>query len=374
MPKKRAHGDDAIYWSKARQRWVGIVDLGLGPDGKRQRKTRIAETRPKLVDKLKKLKAELDQGIATPEDYTVKRCFEDWCDSLDLDPSTVDGYRRQAAKHLYPRLGSTKLRKLRTADLDSLFRQLGTKLSRRSLLILRTNIKRAIRRAQAYDLIGRNVAEPLDLPSGQPGRTSRAMTEEQARAVLDAARRDRLCAAFMVELTMGLRPGEMRALHWDHVDLDNRVMHVWTSTRRDRDTKTAKSRRTLEIPEFVVSELRAHRVRQAEEKLKAGERWHDDGLVFCKADGGEYTRNGWRLAFSRITRAAGLGHWHPHEARHTFVSVSSANGVDVRDIADYVGHGTTAVTESVYRKVITPKLRGGASVMGTVFDKEQSGG
>jgi len=273
----------------------------------------------------------------------------------------------------YPQFGGWNLRKLRTTNVDTLFKHLAKTLSRRSLVILRTNLRRAIRRAQAYDLVSRNVAEPLEIPKAQPGRPSRSMTEDQARAVLRAAREDRLRAAFMVGLAMGLRPGELRALRWEHVDLDSKVMYVWTSTRRGGDTKTATSRRTLEIPEFVVRELAAHHVRQAEERLKAGDRWQDKELVFSKRDGGQYTRNGWRLAFSRITQAAGIDHWHPHEARFTFVSVSSANGIETRDIADYVGHWTTNITESVYRKVITPKLRGSASVMGTVLDQGESG-
>ena len=49
--------------------------------------------------------------------------------------------------------------------------------------------------------------------------------------------------------------------------------------------------------------------------------------------------------------------------RHTFVSLLSSNGIALEDIADLVGHGGTATTETVYRKVIVPELRRGAEVM-----------
>jgi integrase len=73
----------------------------------------------------------------------------------------------------------------------------------------------------------------------------------------------------------------------------------------------------------------------------------------------------WR--FGRVTRRAGIGHWHAHEGRHTAVSIMSHNGVPIQDITDTVGHKSTHVTETVYRHVIAPAMRGGASVMNDVF-------
>ena len=67
-----------------------------------------------------------------------------------------------------------------------------------------------------------------------------------------------------------------------------------------------------------------------------------------------------------MTRRAGIGRWHAHEARHTAVSLSS-DGVSIQDISDTVGHKSTHVTETVYRHVIVPEIRGGATVMDDVF-------
>ena len=70
-----------------------------------------------------------------------------------------------------------------------------------------------------------------------------------------------------------------------------------------------------------------------------------------------------------MTKRAGIGHWHAHEGRHTAVSIMSHNGVPIQDIADAVGHKSTHVTETVYRHVIVPTIRGGATVMDNVFDE-----
>ena len=73
-----------------------------------------------------------------------------------------------------------------------------------------------------------------------------------------------------------------------------------------------------------------------------------------------------------MTKRAGIGHWHAHEGRHTAVSIMSSNGVPLQEISDTVGHKSTHVTETVYRHVIVPAIRGGAAVMDKVFDNGAS--
>ena len=118
--------------------------------------------------------------------------------------------------------------------------------------------------------------------------------------------------------------------------------------------------------------LRARKRRQAAEREAAGEAYHDSNLVFCHEDGTMYTRDALNWRFSKMTRRAGIGHWHAHEGRHTAVSIMSNNGVPIQDIADTVGHKSTHVTETVYRHVIAPAIRGGASVMDDVFDDDDT--
>lgn len=69
-----------------------------------------------------------------------------------------------------------------------------------------------------------------------------------------------------------------------------------------------------------------------------------------------------------MTRRAGIGRWHAHEGRHTAVSITSSNGVPIQDISDTVGHKSTHVTETIYRHVIVPAIRGGATVMDGIVD------
>src|SRR5450755_2813004 len=185
--RRRERGDDGISWDRANKCYVGTISLGYDDSGKRLRRTARGKTKQAVKDKLDKLHEEIKAGIETPATYTVRQCVADWLDSLELDPHTLATYRGQAEKWIYPKIGRTKLKDFKATDADRFFRNVAKVLSKASLVKIKSTLIRSIRRAQKYDLIGRNVAELVDLPHGRPGHPSRAMSEEQAGKVLQAA-------------------------------------------------------------------------------------------------------------------------------------------------------------------------------------------
>ena len=443
-PKKRYrdHGDDGIHWDKINKCYMGTISLGF-KDGKRARRTVRGKTKAEVKDKLDQAHDEINAGIRTPVNYIVEQCVNDWLDTIERDEHTLATWRGQAKKWIYPRIGATKLKDFTATDADRFFKELGQHLSKRTLMMIKSTLRRSIRRAQVHDLIARNVVELVDLPAGQPGHPSRAMTEAQAAKVLKTASGKatgfvkvvkaskghygathaatetgelacgtkphpnapitevsrepkeatcrscqsqldldgvgdtaRLEALFVLAITLGLRPGELRQLTWEHVDLNGGVVHVWRSASKTGDTKTPKSKRSLIMPKRAIAALKAHKTRQARERREAVEAWQPNNLVFCHANGAAYTSEGLNWRFSRMTRKAGIGHWHAHEARHTAVSIMSSNGVPIQEISDTVGHKSTHVTETVYRHVIVPAIRGGATVMDEIFAEvgDDSGG
>ena len=214
-------------------------------------------------------------------------------------------------------------------------------------------------------------------PKGLEGRPSKSLTVEQAQALVKAARTSRLHAYIVLCLLTGCRTEEARALRWDHVDLDGDPdadppipphVAVWRSVRSHGDVKTQKSRRTLRLAQVAVDALRQRKAAQAADRLKAGELWHDTGLVFTTTIGTMFDQHNIRRGFRQITRAAGLGDdWVPRELRHTFVSIMSAGGVPVEEIARLAGHRQTSTTELVYRRELRPVIATGAEIMDRIF-------
>jgi integrase len=242
--------------------------------------------------------------------------------------------------------------------------------STRTVQIARDCLVRAIKRAEAHDRVRRNVAALAELPSGQEGRPSKALTLDQARALLVAAEKSPLHAYIVLSLLTGIRPEEARALRWDHVYLDGEPasIAVWRSVRAHGDVKTSTSRRTLAIPDAAVEALRTRRARQAEHRLKAGAVWQEDGLVFTTMTGTSLGPNNIRRDFRKVCNAAGVGTgWAPRELRHSFVSLMSQGGVAVEEIARLAGHATSRTTELVYRKELRPVITTGAEVIGRLL-------
>jgi integrase len=255
-------------------------------------------------------------------------------------------------------------------------------------------LKRAIRHAEASDLVTRNVAALADTPKGQDGRPSKSLTLDQALAVITAARtlpvtelrpglKDvRRPAALMhayivLSLLCGIRTEEARPLRWAHVDLDGDPaarppapphVAVWRSVRVHGETKTERSRRTLGLPQLAAEALRDWLDSQAGERLLAGDRWQDTGLVFTTHLGAALDAGNVRKMFKRVCTAAGIGDgWTPRELRTSFVSLLSHRGVSIEEIARLVGHASTRTTEIVYRRELRPVITTGAEIMDEIF-------
>jgi integrase len=260
------------------------------------------------------------------------------------------------------------LRKLTAHDVRRALTQLAKNHSSRTVVIAHNALTRALRHAEANRHILHNAAALVDTPKGQRGRPSRALTAEQAAALVKAAERARLGAYVVLCLLTGIRTEEARALRWDHVDLEAGTVAVWRSVRQGGDTKTAKSRRTLGLPRAAAESLREHHSRQAGEKLAAGSLWKDHGLVFATRLGTQLDAGNVRRQFKAICKAAGIGEdWTPRELRTSFVSLLSASGVPVEEIARLAGHSSSRTTEVIYRREIRPVLVKGAEVMDRLF-------
>lgn len=374
--------DGGLHWDDKRQRWIATASLGYDPSGKRIVKRGSGKTKTEAKYKLKEVLRDYEDGLAiAPADYTVERAVKDWL-AYGLngrDVGTIKTCTILCKTHIIPALGARKLRDLTAEDVDKWLADKAGTLSTRSLQGLHGCLNRAIKRAMARDKVKRNVVSLCSVPKGKAGRPSKALTLAQAEAVLKVAKNARMYAYIVVSLLTGARTEELRALTWDHVDLDGDPginppvpphLAVWRSVRAGGDTKTRKSRRTLALPQRCVDVLRQRREEQQRDR---GDAWSENDLVFASATGAALDAANVRRDFrNAIQEAEGVDpqEWTPRELRHSFVSLLSDNGIPLEEISRLVGHSSTAVTEAVYRKQIRPVLQGGARAMDRIFDTD----
>ncbi|MEU3904750.1 site-specific integrase [Streptomyces goshikiensis] len=385
MTTRRSRGDGGLHWDEKRQRWIASVSLGYDPSGKRLVKRGSGRTKTEAKAKLKEVLRDHEDGLAiAPTNYTVENAVNDWLmyGLAGRDKGTVDNCTSLSRNHVIPALGARKLRELSGEDVDRWLAQKAGALSTRTLQAVHSCLNRSVKRAMVRDKVKRNIVELCAVPTGQPGRPSKALTLTQAEAVLKAAAGTSAHAYIVLALLTGARTEELRALTWDHVVLkeDTRAkppvpahIAVWRSVRTSGDTKTKKSRRTIALPARCVEALWQQFEDQGWDRLAAGDDWVEKGLVFSSAVGTALDSTNVRRAFRQAIGGAGgveAKEWTPRELRHSFVSLLSDSGVPLEEISRLVGHSGTAVTEEVYRKQIRPVIQTGAVVMDDIFKRD----
>ncbi len=216
--RRRGHGEDSIYFDATKNRYVGAVSVGWGPDGKRLRRKVRGKTKQEVRDKLRALHRELSDGVRSPGRYSLRQAVEDWLrDGLDGRSERTSRLYEGLLEPVLDQLGSKQLREVSAGDIRAALGQLTSRYSTRSLQITRNALERAIRHAEANDLVGRNVAALVQPPRGRAGRPSKSFTVDQAKALLAAAEGTRWHAYVALSLLSGIRTEEARALRWDHV-------------------------------------------------------------------------------------------------------------------------------------------------------------
>lgn len=379
MSSRRASGEDSIY--KDGDRWRGAVSLGYDADGQRVRKKVSGRTRTEAVEKLRKLRQQVDSGIVPDDRLTVQAFLDRWL-TVNLPGSvaepTEDNYVDTVRLHLVPALGRKRLVKLTVADLDKLWRaKRDAGYSSNSVRIMRTVLRRALGQAEREGIVSRNVAG-LSSPPRIRAKQGRTLTVEQARQLLDAAAGYRFEAAVVMALAYGMRRGEVLGLHWSALDwkagrlgvthgvkrVKNRDVSSGRRTRLVvREVKTPKSRRMLALTPEMVAMFRQHRVHQAEAQMAAGALWQDHGLIFASEVGTPMDPDNFSHSFSRLCERAGLGHWHPHELRHSGASLMLAQGTPLHVVSEVLGHASIAITKDVYGHLLEGDKRAAAESM-----------
>lgn len=368
---RRGWGEDSVYQDG--DRWRGAMSLGRTPDGRRRRIKVSGSTKAEVMGKLKEVRRSLEAGVESPTSrLTVGAYLDRWIEGVParVEQSTAADYADTVRLHLKPALGSKMLTKLSVSELNALWaskRKRG--YSANSIRIMRTVLRSALHQAEREGLLVRNVAALSDPPRlGQS--EGRSLSVAEARRLLDAASDDRLEALYAVTLTFGLRRGEALGLSWSDINLDSGLVHVRRQLRRERlpveqpqasarrthlvlrDLKTKRSRRTLHLTPALDALLRSHRARQAKERLAAGPGWEESDLIFTTRKGTPIDPDNFAHYFHRLCARADLGHWTPHELRHSAASIMLAQGTPLWVVSEVLGHASVAITKDVYGHLI----------------------
>ena len=362
--RRRGHGEGTIYEQDGR--WRAVVDLGF-ENGKRKRKYLSGKTKREVLQKLAQKQQAHAQGLPLPaERQTVGPYLERWLSDVaepSVRLSTFVRYRELLRLHAIPVIGSRPLTKLSPQDVQALYSQkLREGLSAQTVVHIHRVLHRALVQAVRWNLVARNVCDLVD-PPRVSRREVRPLDAEQSRRFLTAAESDPFHALYVLAITTGMRQGELLGLRWSDLDLEAGALSVRRTAGRVRNLgiredgpKTEKGRRSIRLTRAAVAALRANRVRQNEERLRAGGAWQDRDLVFPNAIGGPFNSLTLLRRFYRLLDSASLPRVRFHDLRHGTASLLLALGEHPKVVQELLGHSTIGITMDLYSHV-APSLQ-----------------
>jgi len=377
-PRTRSNGEGSLYRRKSDGKWVGALSY-LDDRGTQRRHVVYASTQSEARAKLRAAGERLSAGAPVKDARVRLGAFiEDWIGkglaASSRKATTQENYATVARVHLVPApFGDIPLDRLRPSDIEALLlvkRRAGKSAS--TVRTIHSVCRAALDVAVRDGLLIRNPAVAIKRPA-LDRKDAAYLTREQVGVLLSACREDRLYPLFALMVGTGLRRGEALGLHWQDIDLDNGQLRVRSTLSRVQghlavsEPKTDKSRRSVPLPAPVVDELRAHRARQAAERLAAGPAWRDLGAVFATQDGGYLEPRNVLRRFEKIANGAGLPGIGLHTLRHSAASALIEAGTHMKVLQELLGHSTFSVTADIYSHVGVTQQREAADRLAAAF-------
>ena len=372
MGRKRKSGEGTVRLRKD-GRWEGRVVVGYDDKGLPKTKNVLAKTKGECVAKLESLKESVAPATAVKikADMPFGEWVEFWYENYSkpmLRPSSQRSYEDFIRLYIRPKLGSVPLNKLTMNDLQQFFnwmRKDGRTLHRESrggglsdnmVRNCHSLCRRALEKAVAERLIVKNPIEECKAPPIRR-QEMQLLTREELQRLLIQAKDEGYYEVFLLELTTGLRVGELMALQWDDLNFKTGELRIERQVYRTKEElliqepKTKASIRTVILPSPVVEALKEYKKTVSSQWMFPSPKKEDAPLAPAATS----------HRLSKILSHAGCKKVRFHDLRHVFATNALEHGMDVKTLSTAIGHVSSATTLNVYAHVTDDMQRQAAA-------------
>lgn len=344
------------------------------------------KTKKEAMDKAKKAEAPLNTGVyQEAKKMVVSEWFDLWLEIYckgRVKPLTCSSYEGIIRNHILPEIGEMKLQAVKGIHIQRLYSAVLEKgLSPKSVKNVSAVLHKAFQNAVKLGYLTINPCDGAELPKVTKAEI-KPLDDEEIPAFLKAIQNSPFENAYALCLFTGLCEGECMGLSWRQVDFKKGRITIDQQLQKGKgthrgyhvvsSTKSSKPR-TIALPPVAVKHLQAEKVRQLENRLKAGPAWKNvDDLVFTDEQGQHYAISTFYKHFKRIVASIGRPDARPHDLRHTAATIAVASGADIKSVQDMLGHATASFTLGTYAHASEKMREDTASRMQSYYDNLQA--
>lgn len=342
-----------------------VVSLGNDPTtGKRlQQWVTVRGTKKDAERRLAELLHEIDTNSFTkPSRTTVADFLNRWLTDYakpNLSPRGFERYQGIVEGHFIPDFGNMPLTQLKPAHLQRHYTsRLNSGLSSGTVRYHHAVIHKALETAIKWGLIGRNMADGVDIPRLRRPEMQ-TWREDEVTRFLEAAKGKPYYELFHTALFTGMRRSELLALRWGDVDLLLSQIYVNRSLHHLKDgsyifsqPKSTKSRRRIALPPSTCLLLQEYKEWQESVEVALGTILDDSDLVFSTPEGKPLRPNTITRAWKTSARKARVKVIRFHDARHTHASLLLKQGIHPKVVQERLGHAGIQTTLDTYSHVV----------------------
>jgi len=380
---KRAANNDGSIRQRSDGRWEARITIGHDPGtGKIIRRSVYEDTQAEVRAKKTTIQKELDSGTyKAPDKVTVADWMTEWLTTFcanKVKPLIYQSYEGIINNHIIPAIGSLRLQSVNGSHIQKMYNAMTKKgLSSKTIKNVSAVMHKAFGASIKLKMIANNPCDGAELPKAARHEIT-PLTDEEIPKFLEAIDNSPMRNAYALCLFTGLREGECLGLSWGQVDFQRGKITISQQLQKSKkaggeyyiapSTKSGKPR-TIEPPTIAFNYLEAERVRQIENRLKAGPTWNNpDDLVFTNETGGHLTHYTFYRHFKKIAASIGRPDARPHDLRHTAATVAIASGADIKSVQDMLGHATASFTLNVYAHTSEQMIRDTADRVQGYYD------
>lgn len=366
--------------SKRGNKYSFVLDIGRDPVTKKRRQKRVSgfKTKKDATEAMTTMINELNRGMYVE---TTNDTFSDYLDrwlkhkKTRVAHSTYEHYKTYVDNHIKPAIGNVLVHELRPLILqdfyDSLLEQ--NKLAKQSIRHIQRIVSNCLNLGVKMGEIKTNVSTAID-PIRISKKEQLYWNKHEVDIFLDAAKDHIHYIAFYLAIFTGMRQGEILGLKWDSIDFDNKTLYVQRGLKKIEggyelnDLKNSSSYRSIAMSDGLYEELKKHRKRQNEIKLKIGEGYDNQDFVVATKVGTFVLPTNLGRAFRLICNKLEIPKIRFHDLRHTHASLLFSQNIHPKIVQERLGHSSIEITLDTYSHMLPNMQESAAQKLDEMFE------